>query len=120
MRFFKDCNGTLIYELTLRHNWEKEHKCSFNFSKFNRFMRGWLDFGSISELTIDELTEKEKSVMVNKINFLIWASLQDNNHRSDIIDRCRDAQHARLVKANYDRTYADVVEMRKDLKALKA
>lgn len=53
-----------------------------------------------------------------RIKLKIWANLQDNLHRSDIIDRCQSAEHRALVQRNYDETAAEVERLRAELREL--
>jgi len=50
-----------------------------------------------------------------ELRFALWAALQDNLRRGDIIDRARDAAFRASVQENIERTEIEIRAMREEI-----
>lgn len=50
------------------------------------------------------------------IRFRIWCLLQDNLHRGDVLERCKDEKHKQLVRENIKETEKEIADLREQLR----
>lgn len=58
-----------------------------------------------------------KNETTKKLKFLLWANLQDNMNRSEIIDKSKSEEHKQLVMQNILKTEKEIAAIRNELKA---
>ena len=58
-----------------------------------------------------------KQETTKKLKFLLWANLQDNLHRSEIVDKSKSEEHKKLVLQNIMKTEKEITAIRNELKA---
>lgn len=57
-----------------------------------------------------------RDMTTEKLNWLLWANLQSNLRRSDIIDRSRDEKHRAMVASQYRDTEQEIRAIRAELR----
>lgn len=50
-----------------------------------------------------------------RLKWLLWANLQDNLHRSDIIDRSTDEKHRAIVQSAIEQSEQEIAAIRAEL-----